>query len=611
MRIQLKTAISLTLSGLLLSTDLCASGPSVGREDSVRPIRFEEIGEKAGVRHLHRTRRFKGEHAEVLRMFTSGGAAAAVGDIDNDGWDDIFVTSSAQGAACRLFRNTGNLTFIDVTAKAGGFSNANDESSIVSDAAFFDYDNDGLQDLVIARFGTPLLFRNLGQGRFRDVSRSSGMSLHRNAIAVIAFDADGDGRLDLLFGNYFRPVNLLDLKDSRILPDNLDDARNGGGVTLYRNVGNGRFVDVTEESGLSDHSGWTLDVGHGDFDNDGNPDIYIAGDYGTDRVYFNKGDGVFQDRTQEALGGFDTKKGMNAEVADYDNDGFLDVYVTNITDEYMKECNMLWRNNGDGTFEDLSRETGTCDTLWGWGAKFGDFDNDGFQDLYAVNGLISAGEENFIPVLFEMIIRPGVDFSDLKSWPSIGNMTWSGYQKSKLFRNLDGEIFSEVAAQAGVDNDLDGRGVAIADFDRDGRLDIYVTNADQPALLYRNVSNESRNWVQLRLEGDPSRPFRGRRSSRDAIGARVTLMTDQGARMIREVQGGNGYSAQSTKTLHFGLGEAKIEWVEIRWPSGRVERVEVRSKSVNAVREGSGRAPAPPQSISGFESSAPMADRHP
>ena len=131
---------------------------------------------------------------------------------------------------------------------------------------------------------------------------------------------------------------------------------------------------------------------------------------------------------------------MNADVGDYDNDGWLDVYVTNITDEYMKECNMLWHNNGDGTFVDLSKETGTCDTLWGWGAKFADFDNDGFLDLFAVNGLRSGNDDNYIPVLFQMIATPNVDFSDLNNWPDIKEMTWSGYQKKKLFHNLSGDL---------------------------------------------------------------------------------------------------------------------------------------------------------------------------
>ncbi len=578
----MKTWICLLLAATAAGPHLGAEGTGTGAA-----LRFEEVGAQAGLRHIHSTRRFAGKHADVLRMFTSGGAAAAVGDFDNDGLEDVFVTNSDNGMPNKLFRNLGGFRFSDVTAKAG-VAGGNDPNSIVADALWFDYDNDGWQDLLVVRFGTPLLYHNDQDGTFRDVSSASGLDRFANTIAVIAFDYDRDGLLDLLLGHYFKDVNLLDLKQRQVLPDNLDNAHNGGGVGLWRNLGGGRFEEATQKAGLAEHSGWTLDAGHGDFDNDGHPDIYLACDYGTDRVFFNKGDGTFRDATTEALGGFDTKKGMNAEVADYNNDGFLDVYVTNITDEYMKECNMLWFNNGDGTFTDLSKETGTCDTLWGWGAKFADFDNDGWQDLYAVNGLRSAGEKNYIPVLFEMIITPDIDFSDVANWPDIGQMTWSGYQKSKLFRNLSGEIFRESSAQAGVDNDLDGRGVALADFDRDGRIDIYQTNADQPALLYRNTTTECGNWLALRLVGDPRSAWKGMRSSRDAVGARLSLSV-QGQTLVREVQGGNGYSGQSSKIVHFGLGAAqKVDSLQIRWPSGRVEAVEVPLNSFSTILEGKG-----------------------
>jgi hypothetical protein len=379
---------------------------------------------------------------------------------------------------------------------AAGVGGGNDPLSIVADALWFDYDNDGWVDLLAARFGTPLLYHNERNGKFKDVTTTSGLTKFGNTVAAISFDYDNDSYLDLLFGNYFKPENLLDLKTPHVLPNDLDNAVNGGGVTLWRNTGKGSFVEVTEKAGFAHHTGWTLDVGHGDFNNDGWPDVYLACDYGTDRIFCNNGDGTFRDATEKSLG-FDTRKGMNAEVADYDNDGWLDVYVTNITDEYMKECNMLWHNNGDGTFTDVSKETGTCDTLWGWGAKFADFDNDGWQDLFAVDGLRSAGEENYIPVLVNMITTPGIDFTDVNNWPDIGNMSWSGFQKKKLFRNLGTQTFKEIAAEAGVDNTLDGRGVAIADFDNDGRLDIYQTNADQPALLYRNATDGVGQWIQL------------------------------------------------------------------------------------------------------------------
>jgi hypothetical protein len=568
---------------------LLAAAPLAAQEAKpAPPIRFEEISEKAGARLLHHTRVFHGKSADVLGMFTSGGASVAVGDFDGDGDDDLFITDSDAGKPCHLLRNefrpTGKLTFTDVTKEAG-VEGGNDPKSIVADALWLDADNDGRPDLLVARFGTPILYHNLGNGKFKDVSQEAGLTKFGNTIAAIAFDYDNDGRVDLLLGNYFPPVNLIDLPTTHVLPNNLDQATNGGGVTLWRNVtepGSGkiRFVEVTEKAGLARHTGWTLDLGHGDLNNDGWQDLYIADDYGTDRLFLNNGDGTFRDATQSSLGGLDTKKGMNAEIVDYDNDGWLDVYVTNITDEYMKECNMLWHNNGDGTFTDLSKETGTCNTLWGWAAKFGDFDNDGWQDLFAVDGLRSASKENYIPVLLEMIITPNVDFTDVNNWPAIGKMSWSGYQRKKLFRNLGTQAFKEMAAEAGVDNDLDGRGIAVADFDDDGHLDLYQTSANQNSLLYHNVSASAGHWIELKLIGT--------KSNRDAIGARATLKAGGGL-MIREVNGGNGYAGQSTTRLHFGLGKATaIDSLEIRWPSGKTEKVTVPIDKVTTIKEGAG-----------------------
>jgi hypothetical protein len=543
--------------------------------DGTATIKFEDIAKAAGVLVRHHTRVFKGDTGDVLRMFTSGGAAVAVGDYDNDGLDDLFVTDSAEGTTSHLFHNDGHLKFTDVTAKAG-VGGGNDPLSIVADALWFDYDNDGWRDLLVVRFGTPLLYHNEGNGTFRDVTAQSGLTKFGNTIAAIAFDYDNDGRLDLLFGNYFKPENLLNLTDPHVLPNDLDNAVNGGGVTLWRGDGHGRFEDVTARAGLAGHTGWTLDVGHGDFNNDGLQDIYLACDYGTDKLYLNNGDGTFRDVSQKAIG-IDTRKGMNVDVGDYDNDGWLDIYVTNITDEYMKECNMLWHNNGDGTFTDLSRETGTCATLWGWAAKFGDYDNDGLLDLFVVNGLRSGDKENYIPTLVDMITKPGVDFTDVHSWPKIGEMTWSGYQKKKFFRNLDGNSFKEMSAEAGVDNDKDGRGIGVGDFDNDGRLDFYQTNADQESIFYHNVSTDTGHWVELKLVGT--------RSNRDAIGARVTLKTPTRS-MIREVNGGNGYAGESTQRLHFGLGaDPTIRSIEVRWPSGTVQTITAPVDHITTVTE--------------------------
>ena len=256
------------LKALLLSLLLLGQTFTAAAQSPQPAIRFEEIAAKAGVRVQHHTHTFHGKNADVLHMFTSGGAAVAVGDYDNDGFEDIFITDSDAGKPNHLFHNNGNLTFTDVAVKAG-VAGGNDPLSVVSDALWFDYDNDGKLDLLIARFGTPILYHNEGNGKFKDVTATSGLNKFGNSIAVIAFDYDNDGYLDLLFGNYFKPVNLLDLKDPHVLPNDLDNASNGGGVTLWRNTGKGSFEEVTEKAGLANVTGWVLDVGHGDLNNDG------------------------------------------------------------------------------------------------------------------------------------------------------------------------------------------------------------------------------------------------------------------------------------------------------------------------------------------------------
>jgi len=550
--------------------------PAVGGSGS--RVRFEDITSRSGIHIRHHIRSYPGKNGDVLRMFTSGGAAVAVGDYDNDGYEDLFITDSEVGMPNHLFHNNGDLTFSDVALEAG-VAGGNDATSIVSDAIWFDYDNDGLLDLLVARFGTPILYHNEGRGKFRDVTARSGLNRSANTIAVIAFDYDNDGNLDLLFGNYFSPANLLNLKDPHILPNNLDGATNGGGVTLYHNTGHGTFEDVTGKAGLGKVTGWTLDVGHGDFNNDGLQDIYLACDFGTDHIFLNNGDGTFREVTEKATG-WDTKKGMNVDVADFNNDGWLDIYVTNIYDDYMKECAMLWQNTGDGTFAEVSADVGVCDTGWGWAAKFGDFDNDGWQDLFVVNGLRSAGPDNYLPVLLPMLTTPGIDFSDVNNWPDIGDRTWSGYQRKRFFHNRGDATFQEIGASAGVNNDGDGRGIGVIDIDNDGRLDIVQTNANQSPIVYHNVSENVGNWVELKLIGT--------KSNRDGIGARVQLLAG-GLTQIRELDGGNGYASESTRRIHFGIGSAhKVDSVRIRWPSGTVEQILVPINEVVSVQEGSG-----------------------
>lgn len=540
--------------------------PAVAAAAPAQPppeVRFREVSEEAGVNFSHRLANFHERAENVMPWVTAGGAGVSVGDFDNDGLDDLYFTTSLENAPNGLYRNLGGFRFEDVGEKAGlADVNRWRESGTSAFALWLDYDNDGWQDLFLLRFGRTALFHNRGDGTFEDVTEDSGVLRHMNSLAAAAFDYDKDGDLDIYVAGYFPEKDLHRLEDSKILFESWETARNGGPNVMFENDGDGTFTDVTAEVGLGD-TGWGMAVGHGDFDNDGWQDVYVANDFGTDKIFRNRGDGTFEDVSREAIG-VDTKKGMNAEVGDYNNDGFLDIYVTNMTEPYLYECNMLWKNNRDGTFTDVSQEEGACDTGWGWGAKFLDADNDGWLDLYAVNGFVSAGENDYMEQLLEFIFMEEVDLTDASLWPPMGNSSMAGYEHNVFLHRKPGG-YRPMGEEAGVDHVADGRGVAVADFDRDGRMDMVVSNLGAPPLLYRNVTSEPGHWIELRLEGN------GNTTNRSAIGTRVELM-DGLDLQVREVAGGNGFNAQSTLMLHFGLGDSdRADRLTVRWPDGKVQ----------------------------------------
>jgi hypothetical protein len=540
---------------------------------------FSEVTHLAGIHHRHSNRVFDNQYAKIMAGYTALGASVAVADFDRDGYDDFFITDSSVNGKNRLYRNQHNFTFTDV-GEAAGVADGNDKENASAAALWLDFNNDGWPDLLVIRFGHNQLFQNLGDGRFKDVTRQAGLDCYLNSISATAFDYDRDGYVDILIGAYFQPVNLFKPSTPRFFPESFETANNGGGVVLYHNNGNGTFTNVTEKAGLR-QSGWTLSVGHGDADNDGWDDLYIACDFGTDRFFHNQRDGTFKDITESAIG-IDTKKGMNVDWGDFDNDGLLDIYVTNITDEYMREGNFLWHNNGNLTFSDVSRETGTFDTGWGWGAKFFDYDNDGWLDLYVLNGWVSASKESYVPDIFAMITKPGLDLADARNWPAMGTKSLSGYQKKRLFHNDHGQMFRDDAKRHGLDSELDGRGVAVADFDNDGRLDLIVANANNEPLLYRNTMPAGAHWVELLLEGT--------RSNRAAVGAQVRISVE-GKQRLSFVNGGSSFAGQSSARVHFGLGATdSLEKVEVRWPSGLVETYrELEVDRLHRIQEGASR----------------------
>ena len=520
---------------------------------------FTDVTKTAGVDHLHVKPVFDERLARVMPWISAINAGVAAADFNNDGRIDLYVLNSRAGAPNALYRNNGNMTFTDVAAECG-VADVNGPQGVSMDAVFGDIDNDGDEDLFIACYGKNKLFLNEG-GRFTDITEKAGVGAWCNASCAVFLDYNNDGWIDILIGNYFsRSVNLWNIPSTKILPDNFVKARNGGGLLLYRNNGDNSFTDVTAKAGLSSN-GWTLDIGMGDFDNDGDQDLYVANDYGEDSVYRNNGDGTFTNITRQATGG-DFDAGMNVDVGDFDNDGYLDIYVTNIMNRVIRQGNMLWQNQGDLSFVNVAQETHTWDGGWGWGAKFVDFDNDGDLDLYTVNGYISAGPTDLFAAgksseFFSSLST--LDISDANTWPDMRGFSISGYEKDRLFRNDQG-AFQEIASQAGVAHPGDGRGIALADFDADGDVDLFITNCGQTAVLYRNDIGNQKRWLQVQLIGT--------RSNRDAIGARISV-TAGGLRQIREIDGGNGFSSESSRVAHFGLAAAdKVDHLEIRWPSG-------------------------------------------
>jgi len=581
-------AVPVLLTALLASG--CTAKPDAEPETTTKSEIFTDIARQAGIVHRHHQPILDAKLDNIMSWMASVGAGAAAGDYDGDGWIDLYVTNSKKGEANYLYHNDGaddgGLTFSEVAAGTV-LADVNGEDGTSMDAVWGDYDNDGRVDLYLLRWGRDALFHNDGAGPdgrivftdvtaelFRDRQGRPG-SEWANGNAAIFWDYDLDGRLDIYIGNYFKEVDLWNLEDTRVMHDDFERARNGGRNFLFHQEADGTFTEVAASLGLDD-SGWTLAVGSADVDNNGWPDLYSADDFGPDQFFLNQGrdgDGgvTFVNATETAIG-FDTKKGMNVDFGDFDNDGWLDAYITNITTaEYLQEGNMLWHNNGTDTagvfsMTDVAVEAGTYDGGWGWGAKFFDPDNDGDLDIVAANGFISAGEGSYWYDLASWTVT-GDDPTNSQNWPPINDRSFSGGERLRFFRNDSLGTFTEESRQVGLVSIDDSRGIVVADFDNDGDQDLYIANQDSAPHLYRNEQKSSHHYLMVALEADPSTG-----TNRDAIGTRVTLVLPEGGRRIRERDGGNGYAAQSDPRLHFGLGDAeRISLLEVRWPDGGLQ----------------------------------------
>lgn len=541
-------------------------------------FRLTESAKASGLDFVHEGPTLDARLAHIMPQVASMGAAVSVVDVDRDGLPDLYVTNSKEGSRNRLFRNRGAGTFADEAERLGIADVNRPDSGVSMGAVWGDYDNDGFDDLFLYRWGRPELFHNDGGQGFTPVT-TAGFPAWANINTAVWLDFDRDGRLDLFVGGYYpESVNLWKLADTRMMPDSFEYATNGGRKYLFRNLGGGRFDEVSERVGLVSRR-WALAAVAADLRGTGYPDIFIANDYGVSELFAND-KGHFREIGRESGVGYAPKSGMNASAGDVMNQGRFALYVSNISEEgLLLQGNNLWVPSGDAggmpRYENLARSMGVDLGGWSFGAQFADLNNDGFLDIYLVNGYVSASRQDSYWYDFSKVAGGNkLVISDAKNWPAMGNRSLSGYQQKKVWISDGAGRFVDVAQMVGATDRFDGRSVAIADLSNRGVLDVIVANQRGPLLLYRNEVAPGRAWIGFDLEGScrsdaPASPC----SNRGAIGARVTLFWS-GQQQVQEVSGGSGFCAQNQRRLHFGLGAgATVDKAVIRWPSGKTQEL--------------------------------------
>jgi tetratricopeptide (TPR) repeat protein len=521
----------------------------------------------------------------------------SVADIDNDGFDDLYICQPA-GLPNRLYRNRGDGTFEDITDASGLGVLEN-----TACALFADFNNDGRQDVIVVRASGPLLFLNEGDGKFRaqpDAFQFSTPPQGTFTGAAIA-DYDRDGWLDIYFCLYAYYQGTGQYK----YPSPYHDAENGPPNFLMHNQHDGTFRDVTAETGLTqNNTRYSFCCGWSDYNHDGWPDLYVVNDFGRKNLYRNNGDGTFTDVAPEA-GVEDIGAGMSVCWFDDDNShtdnfGGQSLYVANMwtaageristQDIFKKDAapevralyrkhamgNSLFRNRG-AVFENATVSSGTGMGRWSWSSDALDFDHNGFPDLYIANGMVSGPSRHDLNSFFwRQVVAKSPDAARASKeyelgWNGINELirsdgTWSGYERNVFYANNRDGTFSDVSAVVGMDFVEDGRSFALADFDHDGRLEVFVKNRNAPQLrILRNVVQDLPPSIAFRLQGT--------KSNRDAIGAVITIETDAG-RQTRMLRVGSGFLSQHSKDAFFGLGAAKGSvHAAIRWPSGLVQEL--------------------------------------
>ena len=552
-------------------------GPKSPVEGTPLGLQFVEAAPEAG---LTEVTTYGGVGKNKYLLETTG-CGLAFYDYDQDGWLDLFFVNGwrlegfppGQEPHCRLFKNNRDGTFTDVTAGSGlehrtGWGQA---------CCVGDYDNDGMDDLFVTYYGQNALYRNVGNGKFRDVTQEAGLiqpgpKVRWNTGCTFV-DYDRDGHLDLFVANYVD----MDLKTAPppeagpctykgILVACGPPGLRGGKNILYHNNGDGTFTDVSQKAGIWNTSGmYGLSVAASDLDNDGWPDIYVADDSSTAALYQNQKDGTFRDIAIESGAALSPEgrpqAGMGVAIGDYNRDGTLDIVKTN----FAGDTDSLYTNLGDATFEDRTYPSGigVNTRLLGWGVGFFDMDNDGWLDVLMSNGHV----------------YPEVDRSntDLK------------YAEHKyLYRNLRNGQFEEVTNQggSGILESAPARGCAFGDYDNDGDIDIAVNCINARPQLLRCDSTLKRNWIKIKLVGV--------KTNRSGIGSRVTVTArndpkaGQALVQVDELRSGGSYFSQNDMRMHFGLDQAeKADVVEIRWLSGHVDRLEnLAANKLYVIEEG-------------------------
>jgi len=537
-----------------------AAGPAANEEC---PILLQDVTATAGLKFVH-TDGSSGKRYMFEPM--TGGVAAF--DYDGDGRLDIYFMNGAplrgmkwEGPPPRnmLYRNDGALKFTDVT-----------DSSGVGDAGYGlgvavgDYNNDGRLDIYVSNFGSSVLYRNNGDGTFTDATKEAGVACPDKVGAGANFlDIDGDGWLDLFVGRYVKWS--YETHVSRrymghpIYSGPRDYPRSAN--ALYRNCGNGTFADISKESGIADHMGAGMGTVAFDYDNDGRPDIFVANDESPNSLFHNLGNCKFEEVALAAGVAYNlegNRKGsMGAACGDYDNDGWLDLHVT----AYQREGATLYRNLGNGLFEDVTNQTGGGDgtrPYVTWGNGFADFDNDGHKDIFMACGHLDDNVERYD------------DTTTYLAAPIVLRNTGSG-----KFVNVSG-----ACGVAGMR--LCGRGVALADLDNDGRVDVVILNSRRPPTILKNASRNANHWIEIDL--------RGVKTNRFGVGARVKVVAGDLAQ-TDEVHSGQGYQSHFGMRLHFGLGtHDRIDRLEVRWVGGGVDVFEnVKVDQILTITEGAGK----------------------